>query len=210
MYNVLGQKGATGATGSKGQAGTSSGATFARHSQTNQIPPTPSGYTSLWTGYSFMYGLGGDGITFQVDLGGPNSCLKTFRAIPFTECDSPTRCDYFTGSDYAYWLTALSVDSGTLTNPAAAVSRCRVVTSTKAVMVAHSMSSSIPSAPISGWVSLWSGTARLRESVCEAREFTCSRRVLFPWIWRWWWRPLHSRSFVGWLVYACFPQTGCN
>ncbi|XP_059842745.1 collagen alpha-4(IV) chain-like [Hypanus sabinus] len=107
------------------------------HSQDQTIPPCPSGWSSLWTGYSFLMhtgaGAGGDGQS----LTSPGSCLQDFRLVPFIECQGARgTCHYFTDK-YSFWLTTvdpsqpfgLGAPSETLTAgqfQRGKVSRCQV------------------------------------------------------------------------------------
>ena len=59
----------------------------------------------------------------------PGSCLETFNPIPFIECGNPNACDYFTGGDYAMWLTTFNSDQSTMngiSNIAKYIGRCTV------------------------------------------------------------------------------------
>lgn len=84
-----------------------------RHSMTTSAPSCPSGWTPLWTGYSFAQSTGSNGIDGVQDLSSPGSCLQIFRPIPFLEC-SLSACDYVTGGDEGGWLTPQTTDTGTL------------------------------------------------------------------------------------------------
>ncbi|KAM7398716.1 hypothetical protein PAMP_018035 [Pampus punctatissimus] len=82
---------------------------IAVHSQTSSLPDCPSGWDSLWPGYSFVMetGVGAEGS--GQPLASPGSCLENFRKIPFIECHGRGTCNYYTDS-YSYWLAALNPD----------------------------------------------------------------------------------------------------
>lgn len=107
---------------------------IAIHSQTRLIPDCPSGWDSLWSGFSFVMetGVGAEGS--GQPLASPGSCLENFRKIPFIECHGRGTCNYYTDS-YSYWLAALNpadmfskpkpqTNRGNL--PGDLISRCRV------------------------------------------------------------------------------------
>lgn len=104
---------------------------LAVHSQTSSLPSCPVGdWEKLWDGYSFFMSSGGGGSSAGQDMSSPGSCLQNFRALPFIECEGPGtgRCDYVTGSDWAFWLSTQSVDEGAVTGAAmrARTGRCSV------------------------------------------------------------------------------------
>ncbi|XP_071388934.1 collagen alpha-3(IV) chain-like [Centroberyx affinis] len=80
---------------------------IAVHSQTSEVPVCPTGWRSLWAGYSFVMetGVGAEGS--GQPLASPGSCLENFRKIPFIECHGRGTCNYYTDS-YSYWLAALN------------------------------------------------------------------------------------------------------
>lgn len=146
-----------------GSAGASGGnVLMAIHSQTTTIPACPSGFDTLWTGYSYG-GMTGDagyhgGIS---DLSGIGSCMKAFRPMMTTECGSTSSCDFFTGQDYTIWLSSIDTDvapqSG-IANTIAWISRCSACRSTSfsTVYAEHSLTATVPSLP-SGATRLWDG-----------------------------------------------------
>eukprot|EP00058_Branchiostoma_floridae_P021553 XP_002607043.1 hypothetical protein BRAFLDRAFT_93563 [Branchiostoma floridae] len=87
------------------------------HSQSGIIPDCSPGWTSLWTGYSFvMHSInGGAGGTF---ISSPGSCLPVYREKPVVTCNSSLGCEEPDGQS-SLWLQAS--DSG-----GSAISRCRV------------------------------------------------------------------------------------
>uniref|UniRef100_A0A3Q3SQ84 Collagen IV NC1 domain-containing protein n=1 Tax=Mastacembelus armatus TaxID=205130 RepID=A0A3Q3SQ84_9TELE len=106
---------------------------IAIHSQTTFIPDCPSGWDSLWSGYSFVMetGVGAEGS--GQPLASPGSCLEHFRKIPFIECHGRGTCNYFIDA-YSYWLAALNpydmfskpMPQINKDNPASLISHCRV------------------------------------------------------------------------------------
>ena len=100
---------------------------IARHSMTTSNPNCPTGWTSLWTGYSYAGGGANRGPVYHNHLSGPSSCLKNFRSMPYIECNN-NNCGYQTGSDRSTYLattTANGRHSGQ-TNILNLISRCRV------------------------------------------------------------------------------------
>lgn len=107
--------------------------TMAVHSQTAEVPSCPEGWNSLWSGYSFMTSFGGGGsATSMQDLSSPGSCLEKFRPMPFLECQNDGSCEYFTASDYSYWMSTQTVDEPRVSGAAmeARVGRCSVCAKT--------------------------------------------------------------------------------
>lgn len=107
---------------------------LAVHSQSLEIPTCPSGWRSLWTGYSFaMYTAAGARGGGQ-PLESVGSCLETFRATPFIECNGRGNCFFF-ANKFSFWLTVIAeedqfaipqkrtIKSGQLQS---VVGRCRV------------------------------------------------------------------------------------
>ncbi len=133
-----------------------------RHSQTTSIPATPTGWTKLWDGYSYVLTAGGgEGYSGTQDLGTTGSCLPDFRPMPFIECGSWNTCDYYTGGDYSYWLSTYpsTADDGPIngkSNIGPKISRCAVFEADKPLLVRHSQTTSIPATP-TGWTKLWDG-----------------------------------------------------
>jgi len=83
---------------------------IAIHSQTLIIPDCPTGWSSLWIGYSFaMHTAAGPGGGGQ-SLSSPGSCLEDFRATPFIECSGARgTCHYF-ANKYSFWLSTIDQD----------------------------------------------------------------------------------------------------
>ena len=126
------------------------------HSQTTSTPSCPSGWDSLWTGYSFVLSTIAPGMTQSQDLGSSGSCLKKFRKMPITECSHPSgNCDFYTKSDLSAWLSAHS-GGDLFSQSSPAISRCRVCSKPAPIITLHSQTTSTPSCP-SGWDSLWTG-----------------------------------------------------
>lgn len=83
---------------------------IAVHSQTNDVPKCPSGYHSLWMGYSFLAhtseGADGGG----QDLMSSGSCLEDFRATPFIECTGARgTCQFFSNS-LSFWMRTINTN----------------------------------------------------------------------------------------------------
>ncbi|XP_078266274.1 uncharacterized protein LOC144599358 [Rhinoraja longicauda] len=107
------------------------------HSQDQAIPPCPSGWISLWIGYSFLMLTGSGAEGGGQSLTSPGSCLEDFRSTPFIECQGARgTCHYFSDK-YSFWLTTvqpyhqfgLNVPSETLKTEQLqrqSVSRCQV------------------------------------------------------------------------------------
>ena len=76
------------------------------HSETTAIPSCPAGYSSLWTGYSFLGAFLTRHHKMMQDLASPGSCLKKQRAVPFIEARGTDQCDFNTGGDMSLWLQA--------------------------------------------------------------------------------------------------------
>ncbi|XP_066279243.1 collagen alpha-3(IV) chain-like [Branchiostoma lanceolatum] len=96
------------------------------HSQTSAIPDCNLGWTSLWTGYSFIphTSHAGAGGTF---MSSPGSCLQSHRDHPLVGCNSSTGTCEEPQDQSSFWLQATGPGGSTITTPApAAVSRCRV------------------------------------------------------------------------------------
>ena len=132
---------------------------IAVHSQTTTIPDCPTGWDSIWDGYSLLMAVGGGSSAVLTDLGKTSSCMEEFRFQVFNEC-SGTQCDYQTGDDYTYWLsvsgTNYSNSPSVITN-LNRTSRCRVCSgSSSEVFTKHSQTSTVPTCP-SGFTPLWSG-----------------------------------------------------
>lgn len=107
---------------------------MAVHSQSMFEPDCPTGWKSLWIGYSFAMhtGAGADG-TGQ-PLHSPGSCLEDFRASPFIECHGRGTCNYY-ATTLSFWLSTIdqsqqfqkpqpaTLKAGNLRSK---ISRCRV------------------------------------------------------------------------------------
>ncbi|KAG7272179.1 hypothetical protein CRUP_014778 [Coryphaenoides rupestris] len=80
---------------------------IAIHSQDISIPQCPTGWRSLWIGYSFlMHTAAGDEGGGQ-SLSSPGSCLEDFRTTPFIECNGAKgTCHYF-ANKHSFWLTSI-------------------------------------------------------------------------------------------------------
>ncbi|XP_055502468.1 collagen alpha-2(IV) chain-like [Leucoraja erinacea] len=77
------------------------------HSQDQAIPPCPSGWISLWIGYSFLMLTGSGAEGGGQSLTSPGSCLEDFRSTPFIECQGARgTCHYFSDK-YSFWLTTV-------------------------------------------------------------------------------------------------------
>lgn len=78
-----------------------------RHKTTGGEPATsavcPSGWSSLWEGYSYIGGTGRQDLV-QTNLGSVGSCLEHFIPVPFIECKY-NECSYNSLFDVAGWLT---------------------------------------------------------------------------------------------------------
>lgn len=82
-----------------------------RHSQSNRVPACPRGWSSLWSGYSYVGGTGYQTPT-HIDLGEVGSCLEKFQPVNFIECATPVGdpeyCSYMAdnnSTDLTLWLT---------------------------------------------------------------------------------------------------------
>ncbi|MGE0614533.1 MAG: hypothetical protein AB7P04_02745 [Bacteriovoracia bacterium] len=108
---------------------------IAIHSQTTTVPACPAGWAEVRApgvgGYSLLAMTGGDGGSNQ-NLSRMGSCVGEFRSLPFIECHGDNgqnaRCDYMTGNDWSYYLSARDGNTGALFGPNAPsiVSRCNV------------------------------------------------------------------------------------
>jgi integrin beta 8 len=130
-----------------------------RHSLTASAPGCPAGWNKLWDGYSYAGGFLSEGFESGQILGGTGSCLETFAPIPFIECSSPDSCDYYTGNDYAMWLTTKNTDQSSVSgidNIKSSISRCSVCEKPAPILVRHSFTTSAPGCP-AGWNKLWDG-----------------------------------------------------
>lgn len=78
---------------------------LARHSYTNEVPQCPSGWESLWSGYSYLMVTGGGGVGGGQDLGSPGSCMEKFFLPSFIECVGRGMCSYYV-NNLDYWLAA--------------------------------------------------------------------------------------------------------
>lgn len=79
---------------------------MAVHSQTIQIPPCPSGWSSLWIGYSFVMHTSAGAEGSGQALASPGSCLEEFRSAPFIECHGRGTCNYYANA-YSFWLATI-------------------------------------------------------------------------------------------------------
>jgi len=80
------------------------------HSQDNEIPECPSGYASLWAGYSFVSNLDiGENVQGQ-SLSSPGSCMKSYIETPYITCDTE-KCSFDNKhEDQSAWLSAIEND----------------------------------------------------------------------------------------------------
>lgn len=80
---------------------------IAVHSQSIQIPNCPTGWSSLWIGYSFAMHTGAGAEGGGQSLSSPGSCLEDFRTTPFIECNGARgTCHYF-ANKFSFWLTTI-------------------------------------------------------------------------------------------------------
>lgn len=109
IEGVAGRPGRPGSPGFPGVGGPpggwapSRGFTFAKHSQTTQVPQCPPGSAQLWSGYSLLY-VQGNGRAAGQDLGSPGSCLPKFNTMPFLFCNVKETCHISSRNDYSFWL----------------------------------------------------------------------------------------------------------
>lgn len=94
---------------------------MAIHSQSLEIPACPTGWTGLWTGYSFVMVLHRQSIVVQCrwlqhtgagaegtgqNLQSSGSCMEEFRAVPFIECHGRGTCNYY-ATNHAFFLSII-------------------------------------------------------------------------------------------------------
>ncbi|XP_059154881.1 collagen alpha-2(IV) chain-like isoform X2 [Physella acuta] len=83
---------------------------IAVHSQTLAVPDCPRGWSSLWTGYSFVMhaaaGLSGGGQS----LSSPGSCFGEFHATPFIECNGAGGTCQHVADKRSYWLSTIEIN----------------------------------------------------------------------------------------------------
>lgn len=115
---------------------------YAIHSQTGVVPTCPTGYQFVRSGYSLVtiVGSGGGGV---VELASEGSCPPIFRSQMAAQCRGTT-CDAVSAEDLTGWLSTF--DGGNI------VARCAVCSTSKAPLVVHSYSTTIPNCP-TGYVS---------------------------------------------------------
>ena len=89
---------------------------MAVHSQSIQIPNCPSGWSSLWIGYSFAMHTGAGAEGGGQSLSSPGSCLEDFRTTPFIECNGARGSCHFFANKFSFWLTTID-DSQQFTIP---------------------------------------------------------------------------------------------
>lgn len=78
--------------------------TFAIHSQSREIPRCPTGYTSLWQGYSWVMHTGAGARGGGQSLSSTGSCLESFSTVPFIECNGARgTCSHF-ANKLGFWL----------------------------------------------------------------------------------------------------------
>ena len=71
----LGSNGEAGGPGLPGPIALAKGFYVVRHSQSDTVPSCPSGYKTLWTGYSWLYSVG-NGMAHGQDLADAGSCVR--------------------------------------------------------------------------------------------------------------------------------------
>eukprot|EP00105_Crassostrea_gigas_P036389 XP_019920537.1 PREDICTED: collagen alpha-1(IV) chain-like [Crassostrea gigas] len=76
------------------------------HSQETRVPDCPSGFRSMWTGFSFIMTSGAGGRGAGQALESPGSCLEDFWVTPFIECHGNGRCNHY-ATPYSFWLATL-------------------------------------------------------------------------------------------------------
>lgn len=80
---------------------------IAVHSQTIMIPDCPTGFKSMWIGYSFIMHTSGAAEGTGQPLESPGSCVEEFRNQPFIECQgSRGSCNYYSTS-IAFWMATI-------------------------------------------------------------------------------------------------------
>lgn len=79
---------------------------MAMHSQSLDVPACPTGWTGVWTGYSFVMhtGAGAEGTGQSLQSSG--SCIEEFRAVPFIECHGRGTCNYY-ATNHAFFLSVI-------------------------------------------------------------------------------------------------------
>lgn len=86
--------------------------TFAVHSQSNEIPRCPNGYSRLWQGYSWVMHTGAGARGGGQSLSSTGSCLESFTTVPFIECNGARgTCTHF-ANKLGFWLA--HVDSSAM------------------------------------------------------------------------------------------------
>ncbi|XP_073941166.1 collagen alpha-2(IV) chain-like [Choristoneura fumiferana] len=109
---------------------------IAVHSQSLNNPDCPSGWSTLWWGYSFVMHTGAGAQGGGQALASPGSCLQDFRATPLIECNGAGgACQHFANL-LSFWLTPIEEQFGEPTKqtlkkdspnpPRQFVSRCAV------------------------------------------------------------------------------------
>jgi len=84
---------------------------IALHSQDTSIPDCPLGWSSLWSGYSFMMMTGSGGTGTGESLTSSGSCLESFRTNPFIECNGARGTCNFFADQFSFWLTTINRQS---------------------------------------------------------------------------------------------------
>jgi integrin beta 8 len=189
-------KGNKGDIGPPGPTDAPSQLIIVRHSQNTSIPSCPSGFSSLYTGYSFIFAHG-FGFSQGQDLGQSGSCLREFTGIPFVTCSSGF-CDSYLRDGHSYWLAVQGVNQPQSNNNVDLISRCNVCEGKATVITVHSQTLSLPNCP-SKYSSIWHGFSyflvtfvcligvALQQSYDLCLEHWCDRtrqwaRSCFPWI----------------------------
>jgi integrin beta 8 len=147
-------KGNKGDIGPPGPTDAPSQLIIVRHSQNTSIPSCPSGFSSLYTGYSFIFAHG-FGFSQGQDLGQSGSCLREFTGIPFVTCSSGF-CDSYLRDGHSYWLAVQGVNQPQSNNNVDLISRCNVCEGKATVITVHSQTLSLPNCP-SKYSSIWHG-----------------------------------------------------
>jgi len=80
---------------------------MAVHSQDVSLPDCPTGYESLWSGYSFMMIAAAGKTGSGQSLGSSGSCLEDFRPKPFIECQGAQGTCHFFSDKFSFWLTTI-------------------------------------------------------------------------------------------------------
>lgn len=77
---------------------------IAVHSQSENYPDCPNGWSSLWTGFSFAMHTAAGAEGGGQSLSSPGSCLENFRTAPFIECNGARGECHFYANKLSFWL----------------------------------------------------------------------------------------------------------